>query len=50
MTTGQKIGVALMVLGFILAKVIVLLSPAGGIGIAALGAVLVIVSEPEQAY
>jgi hypothetical protein len=48
-TIGQKIGIALLLLAFVGAKLFLLFSKPTGIGIAALGAVLLTVSEPAEA-
>lgn len=50
MTTGQKIGVTLIVLAFLGAKVFLIFSKPTGIGVAVLGAVLAIPSEAQAAY
>jgi hypothetical protein len=49
MSTAQKIGIGLLVAAFIGAKIFVLFSKPTGIGIAALGAVLLVFSESEAA-
>lgn len=49
MSIWRKIGIALVVIAFLAAKVFALVSGKHGIGIAALGAVLLIISESENA-
>jgi hypothetical protein len=49
-TLGQKIGIALIVLAFVGAKIFLISSKPTGIGVAVLGALLAIPSEAQAAY
>jgi hypothetical protein len=49
MSTTQKLGIALLLAAFVGAKLFVLFSKPTGIGVAALGAVLLVFSESEAA-
>lgn len=49
MSTSQKIGIALCVAAFLGAKIFVIFSKPTGIGVAVLGAVLIIFSESQAA-
>ena len=50
MSTGQQIGLALIVIAFLGAKVFLIFSKPTGIGVAILGAILAIPSEAQAAY
>jgi hypothetical protein len=49
-STSQKIGIALIVLAFVGAKLFLIFSKPTGIGVAVLGALLTIPSEAQAAY